>query len=212
MRRKDTLKNTGKGAEDKMARVKYQKARKDYPAAGIKKGDMYYYARIKTGPRSSREIRQLKPIRQSQLTTSDFMSQFYGLQERLSDYDGGIADLSGFLEELAADARNLAEEEQAKYDNMPEPFQQGDTGQLIEERAQAMEAWADSLESAASTAGDKASEYEENGKAWDEFDTDLENYDPDEEDAEEPEEPDEERMDEADLIQDVLGEIEEPSL
>jgi hypothetical protein len=193
-----------------MARVKHQKARKDYPGAGIKKGDMYYYTRIKTGPYSSREIRQLKPIRPSQMTTSDFLSQFYGLQERLQDYSGGIADLAGELNDIASEARSIGEEEQGKYDNMPEPLQQGDTGQMIEERAQAMEAWAESLESAAGTAEEKASEFEENQKLWDEYDTASE---PDNvsEDGE-PEEPDEERMDEDALVEEVKEEIEEPSL
>lgn len=193
-----------------MARVKYQKAMKDYPEAGIKKGDMYYYARIKTGPRSSRQIRQLKPIRRSQLTTSEFLSQFYGFQEQLSDYNGRIADLSAFLSEMASDVRNLGEEEQAKYDNMPEPLQQGDTGQMIEERAQAMEQWADSLENAASEAEDKAEAFEENQKLWDEYDTACEPENVSENG--EPEEPEEERMDENELVQEVMGEIEEPSI
>ena len=195
-----------------MARIKHQKAAKDYPEAGIKKGQMYYYTRIKTGPYSSRQIRQLTPIRPSQMTTSEFLSQFYSLQEQLGDFKGGIDELESFLEELASDARNLGEEEQGKYDNMPEPLQQGDTGQMIEERAQAMGAWADSLDTAASTAGEKATEFEENQKAWEEYDEALAAYDSDDEDAEEPDQPDSDRMDEQELIQEVLGDIEEPSI
>lgn len=195
-----------------MARVKYQKARKDYPNAGIKKGDMYYYARIKTGPYSSRQIRQKTPIRPSQMTTSDFLNQFYGLQESLQDFKGPLADMPGFLEDLASQARDLGQEQQEKYDNMPDPLQQGDTGCMLEERAQAMETWADSLEEAASTAGNKNQELEDNVQAWNEYDQAIADYDPDDENAEEPEEPEDYRMDENELIQDVLGEIEEPSL
>jgi hypothetical protein len=193
-----------------MARVKYQKAAKDYPAAGIKKGQMYYYTRIKTSAYSSRQIRQLTPIRPSQMTTSAFLSQYYSLQERLQDFNGGIADLSDFLNGLAEDARSLGEEEQEKYDNMPESLQGGDTGQMIEERAQAMEAWAESLEAAASTAEEKASEFDDNDQVWSDYDAAMGDYDP--ETKEEPAEPEEERMNEADLIQEVLGEIEEPSV
>lgn len=198
-----------------MARVKHQKAAKDYPGAGIKKGDMYYYAKIKTGPRSSRQIRQLTPIRPSQLTSSDFLSQFYGLQERLADYKGGIADLAGELNEIAEEARSLGEAEQEKFDNMPEPLQGGDTGQMIEERAQAMEAWADSLEAAASTAEDKAGEFEKNEEAWSQYDAAMGDYDPNSDHpdgTEAPEEPDDERMDENDVVQEAMDEIEEPSL
>lgn len=192
-----------------MARVKYQKAAKDYPEVGIKKGDKYYYTRIKTGPYSSRQIRQLTPIRRSQMTTSDFLSQFYGLQEQLEDFKGGIDELADFLNGLAEEARNLGEEEQGKYDNMPEGLQGGDTGEMIRERAEAMEAWAESLETAASTAEEKAGEFEENQKAWDEYDTACEADNAGDKD---PEEPDGERIDEDDLVQEVLGEIEEPSL
>lgn len=198
-----------------MARVKYQRAAKDYPAAGIKKGDMYYYTRIKTGPYSSRQIRQLTPIRPSQMTTSEFLSQFYSLQEQLEDYKDGIADLAGFLNDLAGEARSLGEEEQGKYDNMPEGLQGGDTGEMIRERAEAMEQWADSLEAAASTAEDKAGEFEENQKLWDEFRQAREAADDaadQDEEVEDPQEPDEEEMSEDDLVQEVLGEIEEPSV
>ena len=44
-----------------MARVTRRKAAKDYPDAGINKGDLYYYAKIKTGPRTSRTLRSIKP-------------------------------------------------------------------------------------------------------------------------------------------------------
>lgn len=196
-----------------MARVKYQKARKGYPAAGIKKGDMYYYTRIKTGPRSSRQIRQLTPIRPSQMTTSSFLSQFYELQERLDDFTGPIDGMEEFLNELAEAARELGQEEQEKFDNMPEQLQGGDTGVMLEERAQAMNAWAESLESAASTAADKASEFEENQSAWETYDLAVAEYDPEKDpDATEPEEPGEDRMEEEALVEEIKGEIEEPEV
>jgi len=45
-----------------MAKTFHRKAAKDYPNEGISKGDMYWYAKIKTGQRSSRVIRSLTPI------------------------------------------------------------------------------------------------------------------------------------------------------
>lgn len=202
-----------------MARVKYQKARKDYPAAGIKKGDSYYYARIKTGPRSSREIRSLTPIRQSQLTTSDYLSQAYALQERFEDLSVGIAELAEELNGIAEEARSLGEEQNEKFNNMPDSLQQGDTGQLLEERAAAMEAWADSLENAAGSAEEKATEFEENQRLWTAYDEELAEYeakitrvDNDESDDEEPEEPEEERMEEDDVVQEILGEVDQPEI
>ena len=38
-----------------MARQTQRRARKDYPDHGISKGDLYWYAAIKTGPRSRRQ-------------------------------------------------------------------------------------------------------------------------------------------------------------
>jgi hypothetical protein len=142
-----------------MPKVHHRKARKDYPDQHIKAGDMYYTWSLKTGPRSSRTYRQLSPPRRSQLTTSGFLQQLYDLEDQLSVITAeDIVDLTSQVEDLASQIRELGEEEQGKYDNMPEGLQQGDTGMLLEERAQAMEAWADELEQVCSS--------------WDE-DTDL---------------------------------------
>lgn len=194
-----------------MARVKYQKAAKDYPEAGIKKGEMYYYTRIKTGPYSSRQIRQKTPIRPSQMTSSDFLSQFYGLQEQLQDYSDGIAGLADFLNDIASQARELGQEQQEKFDNMPDNLQQGETGQLLEERANAMDEWADSLEQAATTAEEKAREFEENEEAWKAYRQAIEQPTDDGEPAE-VDEPDEPEMDEQEIVQEVIDEVDEPSL
>ena len=56
-----------------MARVHHRKAAKDYPDHGIAKGDLYYYTKIKTGPRSSRVLRSKEPFKRSQLTSSEFL-------------------------------------------------------------------------------------------------------------------------------------------
>jgi hypothetical protein len=126
-----------------MARVHHRKARKDYPAHGIKRGDMYYFAQIKTGPRSSRTIRSLTRPTRSQLTSSDFMSQSYDLDDAVS-----AADDVETLRSLADDIRQLGEDQQEKLDNMPEGLQQGDTGQLIQERIDGCEEWATSVDEA----------------------------------------------------------------
>lgn len=193
-----------------MPRVKYQKAMKDYPSAGIKKGDKYYYVRVKTGPRSSREMRSLTPFRPSQLTTSDFLSQAYALQERFQDLCS-IESLEIDLQDIADEARQLGEEQQEKYDNMPDGLQQGDTGQLLEERANAMSEWADSLEQAVSSAAEKANEFKKNQEAWDEWD------EAEQKAAEEgrdfaDDEPEEERMDEAEVVEEVKAEVDEPEI
>jgi hypothetical protein len=126
-----------------MPRVHHRKARKDYPAAGIKRGDMYYTWKIKLA-RGGMLFRQLTPPRPSQLTNSPFTGPLNDLQDDLracTDADG--------LRGIAESVRELGEEQQEKFDNMPEGLQQGDTGQLLEERAQGCESWADAIEQAA---------------------------------------------------------------
>lgn len=128
-----------------MARLHYRKARKDYPANGIKRGDMYYFAQIKTGPRSSRTIRSLTKPRPSELTVSEFNGWLGDLQEIELP---AVEDIEA-LRQIAENIREFGQEQQEKFDNMPEGLQQGDTGQLLEERATGCDGWADEIEQAA---------------------------------------------------------------
>ena len=121
----------------------------------IKKGDGYRWWKFRFG---GRYVRCLKPEcspKPSDLTRSEFYGTLYGLEESLNsaleDFrkGGESADLASTLNELADELRNLGSECQDKLDNMPEGLQQGDTGQLLENRAQECESKADELESAA---------------------------------------------------------------
>ena len=128
-----------------MARVHYIKARKDYEREGIKKGDMYYKVSMKTGPRSSVTKRSLKPFKASQLTSSAFKSGWLGAQEEWEASDRG----PDAARSLAEAIRDVGQEAQDGYDNMPEGLQMGDTGQLLENRASEAESRADDIESKA---------------------------------------------------------------
>ena len=89
-----------------MARIHYRKARKDYPEHGIAKGDMYYTAQIKTGPRSSRVLRSLTPLKPSQLTTSPFKQGFYAVQE---EWESNETQDHETIRSAASAIRELAE-------------------------------------------------------------------------------------------------------
>ena len=125
-----------------MARPEKRNAAKDYPNSGIAKGDSYWYVKIKTGPRSSRVMRQKHPFKRSQLTSSDFLSQLYDWEDSIADFAGTHDELQDFADTI----RQLGEEQRDKYDNMPEGLQQGDTGQMLEQRADACESAADEIE------------------------------------------------------------------
>ncbi len=123
-----------------MPRVSKQVARKDYPNAGIKKGDLYYKWKFRYSPVN----RSLTPPQAEQLTQSAYMQEWIPLNRDISEFDGEADD----VDELVERARQLGNEQQEKKDNMPDGLQEGDTGQLLEERAEECEELADSLENA----------------------------------------------------------------
>lgn len=198
-----------------MPKVHHVKARKDYPDKGIVKGQMCYVWSLKTGPRSSRNYRQLTPPKRSQLTTSDFLSQLYDI------FDETVAKAEGF-EDIATAAdnlRDLGQEQQDKFDNMPEGLQQGDTGQMLEARANGCESAAEELQSIAddletklSELDDEKTEYDRLVALWEEYDAKVEEA----EDGDEIDEPEELRPDERDfdeerreLINEAISEAQE---
>lgn len=122
----------------------------------IKKGDGYRWWKFNFG---GRHVRCLKPDcapKPRDLTRSEFYGSLYDIQDSvetaLDDFRNGgePGDLASALNDAAQQLRDLGEECQGKFDNMPEGLQQGDTGQLLENRAQECEGKADELESAAS--------------------------------------------------------------
>jgi hypothetical protein len=125
-----------------MAKVQHRRANKAYPENGIEKGDMYYFAQIKTGPYSSRTIRQKHPISQSQLTTSEYLQSLYALQETARCF----THITDFLD-VPDQLRELADAARERLASMPESLQQSDAGQLLETRADSCESVADEIES-----------------------------------------------------------------
>lgn len=131
-----------------MPRVTHVKhARKDYPEHGIKKGDEYYWWAFMVGGRGGPKHFSKTPPKPSQLTQSEFLSQVYDLNERLENLEpGDHEELASELAEIAEEFREIASECEDKFNNMPEGLQQGDTGQLLEQRAEECNSLADELE------------------------------------------------------------------
>ncbi len=170
-----------------MARVHTRKARKDYPREGIKKGDTYYTwkTRVTVGKSYMGQVhRSLTPP----LTTSS--SAYEIAKAEIDKAFDGVEDAEG-LRDVAQQIRDLGEEEQGKFDNMPEGLQQGDTGQMLEERASNCSQWADDVDTAADELENKLNELQEeedgaaaDAEAWDHYDSELAEADEDEEVAE----------------------------
>jgi hypothetical protein len=169
-----------------MPRVVERKARKDYPNSGIKKGDKYFYWKIKTGPASGYACRSLTRPTPSQLNTG-FAGQVGELENSLQAADD-VDGIRSVLEEI----RELGEECQGKLENMPEGLQQGDTGQLLEERAGQCEEWASTIESACDEYDNRIEEIVKLREEWDAYDVAVEAGD-----ADEIEEPADERPDDS---------------
>ena len=124
-------------------------ARKDYPEAGIKKGETYYWysQRIYTGGRWVGRTTKTKIYpKQSQLAHG-FRRDVLLLQETY-DFNkaGDFAELEMRRDEVKVDIEQMADEERAKLDNMPEQFQDGEAGQIIHSRIEGMEEVLSSLD------------------------------------------------------------------
>lgn len=132
-----------------MARVHFvKKARKDNPSAGIKKGDSYYWWAFMVGGRGGPKHYSKTQPKQSQLTSSDFLSRVYELQERIEGMatPDTIEDVESAIEELTSEISDISSEQEDKLSNMPEGLQQGPTGELLQSRIDELESWKSELE------------------------------------------------------------------
>lgn len=146
-----------------MPRVFSQKAAKDYPEIGVKKGETYYKWTFKNRVGRGTEMKSKTRPKPSQLTRSPYLSQALAIQERIESLEAS-SDLPSEVEDIISDLRSLADEAQGSFDNMPEGLQQGDTGQLLETRVSNTNDFADELE------GIDLSEFEEDESQRDDVD------------------------------------------
>lgn len=117
-----------------------KKSRKPVPQLDLPAGSEYWWWGIMQGSRGVKRFSKTPPTR-SQLTQSEFLGRVYDIEDQLNE----LKD-PGDLESLISDIRELGEEQEEKYNNMPDGLQQGDTGQLLEGRASSCEEWASELE------------------------------------------------------------------
>jgi hypothetical protein len=106
-----------------MPRVYTQKAGKDYPAAGIKKGDTYYQWSFFRGPTQ----RSKTPPRPSQLTGNVTLGAAYEAQEALEDAISEaktLEDISSALDTIIEDDSIVSGFEE-KIANLEEVFRGG---------------------------------------------------------------------------------------
>jgi hypothetical protein len=120
-----------------MPRVTFVKAaQKDNPVCS--KGESYYWWKFRFGGKHF----SLTPPRGSQLTQSAYYGAVRGMCESIEDqFSAGVdvEGIEGITSDIASQLGELADEARESLENMPEGLQQGDTGQLLEERADTCE-------------------------------------------------------------------------
>lgn len=119
-------------------------ARKDYPSAGIKKGDKYYYWTFRFGGKHMSTVYP-KP---SQLTSSDFLQRIYGFQEQIEELSNDLTadDIESQVQSIIDELRDLASEQEDKLSNMPDQLQSSPNGEMLQNRADSVNEMADELE------------------------------------------------------------------
>lgn len=151
-----------------MTRAHFVKsARKANPVA--KRGESYYWWKFRRG---AKQFSKTAP-KPSRLTQSDFWSAVYSLQEDNAAGPSCMADVETLRDEIVSSLENIRDETQSKLENMPQGLQDGDTGQLLQERIDALEEAINEIQSVECSfeAPEPEGEDEENADAVGEADT-----------------------------------------
>lgn len=112
----------------------------------IKKGDTYYTWAFKNGPK----YESLSPPRRQQLTQSEYLISCYDLEDELQGINEEsftcMSELESAVQDLAERVRELADEQDEKFNNMPDSLQYSYTGELLEQRRDSLNEFADELD------------------------------------------------------------------
>lgn len=128
-----------------MARAHFvKKAMKDNPVA--KKGESYYWWAFMVGGRGGPKHYSKTAPKPSQLTQSEFLSQVYGVDERLQALSGTAEEVQSEIDDIKSELESLADEQEEKLSNMPDGLQQSETGELLQSRADSVREMVSELE------------------------------------------------------------------
>lgn len=122
-----------------MSNLSFQKARKQYVCnrcrQTINPGDMYYRIEMMYSPVQFR-CQNCKPHR-SELTSSEYLSWLYNFQDNLSNnYD--LHDYDS-ISEIISEIEDQKEVLEDKLYSMPEQLQDGEAGQILQDRISSLE-------------------------------------------------------------------------
>lgn len=167
----------------------------------IAKGESYYWWQFMHG---GRILSKTAPKR-SQLTQSGFLSGLYELEDRISEMSCETKDdFDSEKEDILSEIESMKDQCHESLDNMPESLQSSPTGELLQERIDALDGWYSEIESI------ECEEYDE-----DNIREELRTDNPKEEDESEDdfmERIDQETADHIlELVNDAVGQLQETS-
>ena len=132
-----------------MPRVHYIRARKDYPAESIRRGEMHYKWTTRPGGPGSRGIvhRSPRPPQAWELTSSPFLQTAYQIEHALQQFEVDTFDPDSDVSDIVQQIEDLRDEAQSSLDNMPEGLQENSaSGQMLQERIDSCEQWIADIE------------------------------------------------------------------
>ncbi len=122
-----------------------KKARKAHPEGGIKKGESYWWWAFMVGGHGGPKHYSKTQPRRSQLTQSDYLGQLYDIEDDIAALTADES-LGDSVSDIASRLNDLADEQESKLENMPDGLKEGDTGQMLQERADACRQAAEEFE------------------------------------------------------------------
>lgn len=157
-----------------MPRVTFVKAaRKDNPVA--KKGESYFWWKFRYGGKRYSKTRP----RGSQLTQSAYFGTVRAMAEQIEDttIENG-EQLTELRDEIVSQIQELSEETQGSLDNMPDQLQYSPTGEMLQERIDALQSAECDIENIEEFAEDepKREDYDEGEEGDDDFQGDLQDW------------------------------------
>lgn len=119
-----------------MARATFvKKARKDIPGTNIKQGDSYYWWKFRFGGKHYSKT----PPPRSALTQSAFYSALFDLQDSVIAEAPNDETLADVRDDVVSQLEELKEQCEESLNNLPDSLQEAPTGQLLQERIDALD-------------------------------------------------------------------------
>lgn len=114
----------------------------------MSRGGITYFKHVACGyPRPTQLSNRKTAVIEEALLDASWPTASFDSTDLAGQAESFLADVKSVVEEIAGVIRDVGQEYQDSFDNMPENLQQGDTGQALETVAQEMDSKADDLES-----------------------------------------------------------------